>query len=198
MPEIVGGPELLIREEFPFPGCDVPPVVIGTGEFFVADSSGVEVQAGNFSIMVLSDESESVRYFDGTEEVQSSLAATSAYRFSLTGDSFAMANLERIVNQQRIAVVDGEVLPLQTVRDMPTQKVRMIKELKLDPCETPECGFLELVLWRVYFDVGFTYALTQAQITQHVLNAVAVPDITEHPSQPFGYLKLVCPQPELS
>ena len=197
---IVGGPELELVEEFPFPGCDIPPVLIGPGEVFIqAGGVGPEVQAGNFSLETFSDETETVRVFDGSDEDQSAMAITSAHRFEMVGDSFAMANLSRLLNQPRVPVIDGEVLGLTTVRVLTTHRVRMTKTLRItDSCVIDACATLELVLWRVYFEPGFSWALTQAEITTHTLKAVALPDQTDHPAQPFGYLKLVCPQEALS
>ena len=200
MADVVGGPALEALQEFPFDGCSDPPLLVGSGTLFVKDGdAGAEVEAGNFEVVTLETEGEVVEVFLPGEQNTSALGVYSGYPLIMTGDTFAIRNLERLLNRSRILTVGAEVIPFETVREMPSYEVRFVKTLTLDGCETTvDCPDIEIVLWRAYFDLQISYEMRRGQIAEHLFRLVPLPDIANHPSQPFGHLKLVCPVEGLS
>lgn len=198
---VVGGPELLepLTSE-PFPNCEFPPVLFGTGTLGIVDpTTGVEIDAGNFTAVGLNEDAEGFRYFGAAESEVSPGAVTAAWRLSLTGDLYHFDHVAKIVNGQRTAYVGGEFVSLGTVRTLPVFRVVFRRVLYIaDPCDPQTCPTLELELWRVHFDATAAIAMARAQAVLWPFDLIALPDWENHPGSPFGVLREICPVGRLS
>lgn len=170
--------------------CSLPPVIFGTGNLYILESA-IEQDMGNFSVVDFSVEGETTRFFDGNNEVVSALGATELVRLELSGDSYSIRNLSRLFNEGIVQSGTADRLPLQTVKALPMRQFRFTKDVSA-VCGISEC-FLNLILWRAYINLPFTYSFNQDEPSIHVFNIIGVPDAITHPSNPFGYLEFTCP-----
>lgn len=172
----------------PFADCAVPSVLFGTGTLYVTEGED-EVSAGNFSSVDLVQEGVTARTFAGTDQVASIVGATSVWRLILTGDTFSIRNLARILNLTARTGGAGEsIFDLQTVRMLALREVRFEREIQPLDCNETQC-LLDIRLWRTYFDLPNTWTFSQDEPTIHVLSAIAIPDAIDHPDAPFGEIE---------
>jgi hypothetical protein len=166
-------------------GCDLPPVLFGTGRLFITSGSN-ELDAGNFSLVDFIGDGETRRVFLGADEVASPLAVTGAYRLELTGDSFSEENLSRLLNEDLDSMMAGaRLLNLRTVRAAPTYQIRFEKEYPVsEGC--PALRWINLIFWRAYLDTSFNYTFSQDEQTVHRFVFTALPDPINHPFNPLG------------
>jgi hypothetical protein len=175
----------------PFGGleCDIPPVLLGTGDLYIVDGESL-LDAGNFSLVDFAIDAEAKRFFAGSEEVASVLGTTGTIRLQLTGDSFSPTNVARLVNQSLSAVSEGDQLSLRTVYALPLYHL-LFRRFYPNDCDE-EC-MIEFELWRCYLEPTITYTFSQDEQTVHLFNFVALPDSGTHPNNPFGTITFTCP-----
>lgn len=170
-------------------GCDVPPVLFGTGDLYVVDGTNL-LDTGNFSLVDFIIEAESKRFFSAADEVASVLGITGVVRLSLTGDSWSPTNLSRLVNQPLATVAEGDQLSLRTVYELPLYHL-LFRRFYPNDCDE-ECA-IEFELWRCYLEPSIQYTFSQDEQTVHLFNFVAIPDAVTHPNNPFGTITMTCP-----
>jgi hypothetical protein len=180
----------------PFDLCDFPPVLMASGKIYLTVGADEE-DAGNFSVVNIIKEGTVDRVFSGADETATPVGRTTAYRLELAGDSFSNANLSRMVNQILTTGAGGDVMNLETITILRTFQVRFHKDLFISaagdagtPC-ADDCDF-DLILWRAYFDLPFSYGFVQDEMTRHSWNLIALPDSAGHPENPFGTWTLTC------
>lgn len=176
----------------PFPGigCDVPPVLFGTGDLYIVEGTSL-IDAGNFSLVDFFIDAETQRHFSGIEEVASVVGVTGSIRLQLTGDSFSPTNLARLVNQSLATVAEGDQLALRTVYELPLYHL-LFRRFYPNDCDE-ECA-IEFELWRCYLDPTIQYTFSQDEQTVHLFNFIAIPDAISHPNNPFGTITMTCPE----
>ena len=198
---VVGGPELLEPQTSdPFPECQAPPVLMGTGSLAIVDpTTSIEVDAGNFTAVSLNEDAEGFRFFAAAENDVSPGAVTAAWRLSLVGDYYRFDHVAKMVNGERVGYVGGEVVALTTVRALPVFRVIFRREIfRTDACDDQVCTTLELEIWRAFFDVPAQFAMAIAQPVFWNFELTALPDYDNHPGSPFGALREICPTGRLS
>jgi hypothetical protein len=170
-------------------GCDLPPVLFGTGRLFITSGTN-ELDAGNFSLVDFIGDGETRRVFLGADEVASPVAITGAYRLELTGDSFSEDNLTRLMNEQLESEMDGtRMLNLRTVRVAPIYQIRFEKEYPVaEGC--PLLRWINLIFWRAYLDTSFNYTFSQDEQTVHRFVFTTLPDPINHPANPLGMITM--------
>ena len=173
-------------------GCDLPPVLFGTGRLFITSGSN-ELDAGNFSLVDFIGDGETRRVFLGADEVASPLAVTGAYRLELTGDSFSEDNLTRLLNENLDFLMGGErLINLRTVRTAPTYQIRFQKEFPVsEGC--PALRWINLIFWRAHLDTSFNYTFSQDEQTVHRFVFTALPDSINHAFSPLGMITMDAP-----
>jgi hypothetical protein len=175
----------------PFDICGIPHVLFGTGQLYVTEGMQ-EIAAGNFSSVDLVQEGAVSRYFSGADEDATPLGVTDRWRLILTGDTFSIRNLQRILNLTSRTGGSGEtIFDLKTVRAMRYYEVRFEKDITRLDCDEEPC-FMDIVLWRAHFDLPQTWTFAQDEPTIHVFNVIAIPNPSDHPNAPFGEIT-TCP-----
>lgn len=194
MADIITGPAIPPTTDDPWPSCDVWPIILGTGTVYIRNAlTGIDEDAGNFDFVGFAGDGTAERIFLPAEEVQSVVGITDLHRFTLRGDSFSLRQLERLLNQDRISTASADVIPLSTVREMNTHQVRFTKTINADPCEVAECPDLEIIFWRAYFEIPFSYEFERDTPTIHTFTMISLPDAVNHPTQAFGRVTVACP-----
>lgn len=174
---------------YPFEAL-LAPIIIGTGDLFVVED-GDEVHMGNFNIQDLVVEGISERVFVGTSQVPQQLGDRSAIRLEVSGDSFSNQQLARLMNTPLVSAAGGDRLNLTTVELLPMRQFRFEKDVT-EMCQVGEC-LLTILLWHAYVDLPITYGFNQDELSIHVLSLIAIPNVEDHPTAPYGYLEFSCP-----
>ena len=175
---------------YPFE-ASLAPIIIGTGDMFLLED-GDDVHLGNFSIQDLVVDGSSERVFTGANQVPEALAHRSAIRIEATGDSFSNQQLARLLNTPLVLAAGRERLNLQTVELMPSKQLTFEKDVA-EMCGLAEC-LMTVVLWNVYVDLTLNYGFNSDEPSIHVYSLVAIPNVEEHPSAPYGYVEFACPE----